>query len=150
MSQQFSVLLVDDDAFILEVLRIQLERILPDHVIIERASSGQEGLDLVRQLSSDEHQPLALIISDYLMPGLLGSDFLIQAHDICPRCKKMMLTGQAEVDNVLKVLHNMELFRYVGKPWEPDFLNQSVLKAISVFEEDFQMRTQLKNLLSQS
>jgi DNA-binding NtrC family response regulator len=150
MSQQFSILLVDDDAFILEVLRIQLERFLPDHIVIERASSGHEGLELVKQLSSDEQQPLALVISDYLMPGLLGSDFLIQAHNICPRSKKMMLTGQAEVDNVLKVLHHMELFRYVGKPWEPDFLNQSVLKAISVFEEDFHLRAQLRNLLSQS
>jgi DNA-binding NtrC family response regulator len=150
MNQQYSILLVDDDAFILEVLRIQLERVLPEHVLIERASSGFEGLELVKELSCNEHQPLALIISDYLMPGLLGSDFLIQAHAICPRSKKMMLTGQAEVDNVLKVLHHMELFRYVGKPWEPEFLNQSVLKAISVFEEDFHLRAQLRNLLSQS
>ncbi|MEN9333070.1 MAG: hypothetical protein RLY35_250 [Bacteroidota bacterium] len=148
MSQQFSILLVDDDAFILEVLRIQLERCLPDNVIIERASSGQEGLELVKQLSADEDQPLALIISDYLMPGLLGSDFLIQAHEISPRSKKMMLTGQAEVDNVLKVLHHMELFRYVGKPWEPDFLNESVIKAIAVFQEDFELRAQLKKLQS--
>jgi DNA-binding NtrC family response regulator len=148
MSQQFSILLVDDDAFILEVLRIQLERCLPDNVIIERASSGQEGLELVKQLNADEDQPLALIISDYLMPGLLGSDFLIQAHEISPRSKKMMLTGQAEVDNVLKVLHHMELFRYVGKPWEPDFLNESVIKAIAVFQEDFELRAQLKKLQS--
>lgn len=145
MGQQYSILLVDDDAFILEVLRIQLERILPDNIIIERASSGFEGLELVKELCSSSDQPLALIISDYLMPGLLGSDFLIQAHDICPRSKKMMLTGQAEVDNVLKVLHHMELFRYVGKPWEPEFLNQSVLKAVSQFQEEFEMRLELQN-----
>lgn len=146
MGQQYSILLVDDDAFILEVLRIQLERILPDNVVIERASGGYEGLDLVKELCNSHEQPLALIVSDYLMPGLLGSDFLIQAHDICPRSKKMMLTGQAEVDNVLKVLHHMELFRYVGKPWEPDYLNQSVLKAVSQFQEEFEMRAELQKL----
>lgn len=148
MSQQYSILLVDDDAFILEVLRIQLERVLPDYCIIERASSGIEGLELVKELCHDANQPLALIISDYLMPGLLGSDFLIQAHAICPRSKKMMLTGQAEVDNVLKVLHHMELFRYVGKPWEPDYLNESVLKAVEVFKEEYVLRKQLKDLTS--
>ncbi len=146
MGHQYTILLVDDDAFILEVLRIQLERILPNNVVIERASSGYEGLELVKELCNSHEQPLALIVSDYLMPGLLGSDFLIQAHDICPRSKKMMLTGQAEVDNVLKVLHHMELFRYVGKPWEPDYLNQSVLKAVSQFQEEFEMRAELQKL----
>jgi CheY-like chemotaxis protein len=140
MSQMFSILLVDDDAFILEVLRIQLERVLPPHIVVERASSGEEGLELVKELSDNSSAPLALIVSDYLMPGILGSDFLIKAHDINPRAKKMMLTGQAEVENVLKVLHHMELFRYVGKPWEPQHMNEAVLKAVEQFIEDYSLR----------
>ena len=140
MSQSFSILLVDDDAFILEVLRIQLERILPDNVVVERASSGEEGLEMVAELSQSKETPLALIVSDYLMPGILGSDFLIQAHAINPRAKKMMLTGQAEVENVLKVLHHMELFRYVGKPWEPEMMNLAVLDAVQQFTEDYSLR----------
>lgn len=140
MDQMFSILLVDDDAFILEVLRIQLERILPDNIVVERASSGEEGLDLVQELTKSTETPLALIVSDYLMPGILGSDFLIQAHAINPRAKKMMLTGQAEVENVLKVLHHMELFRYVGKPWEPEMMNHAVLNAVQQFTEDYSLR----------
>jgi len=143
MSQSFSILLVDDDAFILEVLRIQLERILPDNVVVERASSGEEGLEMVAELSQSKETPLALIVSDYLMPGILGSDFLIQAHAINPRAKKMMLTGQAEVENVLKVLHHMELFRYVGKPWEPEMMNLAVLDAVQQFTEDYSLRHRL-------
>ncbi len=140
MSQVFSILLVDDDAFILEVLRIQLERILPENIVVERASSGEEALELVSELTSQSETPLALIISDYLMPGILGSDFLIQAHAINPRSKKMMLTGQAEVENVLKVLHHMELFRYIGKPWDPHMMNEAVLNAVEQFSEDFYLR----------
>lgn len=143
MSQSFSILLVDDDAFILEVLRIQLERILPDNVVVERASSGEEGLEMVAELSQSKETPLALIVSDYLMPGILGSDFLIKAHAINPRAKKMMLTGQAEVENVLKVLHHMELFRYVGKPWEPEMMNLAVLDAVQQFTEDYSLRHRL-------
>ncbi len=143
MSQMFSILLVDDDAFILEVLRIQLERILPENVMVERASSGEEGLVMVAELSHSKETPLALIVSDYLMPGILGSDFLIQAHAINPRAKKMMLTGQAEVENVLKVLHHMELFRYVGKPWEPEMMNLAVLSAVQQFTEDYSLRHRL-------
>jgi hypothetical protein len=54
----------------------------------------------------------------------------------------MMLTGQAEVENVLKVLHHMELFRYVGKPWEPQHMNDAVLKAVEQFIEDYSLRHQ--------
>ena len=99
-------------------------------------------MELVKELSDSSSAPLALIVSDYLMPGILGSDFLIKAHEINPRSKKMMLTGQAEVENVLKVLHHMELFRYVGKPWEPQHMNDAVLKAVEQFIEDYSLRHQ--------
>ena len=55
----------------------------------------------------------------------------------------MMLTGQAEVENVLKVLHHMELFRYVGKPWEPEMMNLAVLDAVQQFIEDYSLRHRL-------
>jgi len=34
----------------------------------------------------------------------------------------------------------------VGKPWEPDYLNQSVLKAVSQFQEEFEIRAELQKL----
>lgn len=75
METPFVILLVDDDTFILEVLRIQLERALPEYITVERALSPREAIEMLEDWKKDSFQELALIVSDYLMPEMLGSDF---------------------------------------------------------------------------
>ena len=41
------ILIVDDEFIILESLRIQISRILPDDVLLEAASSGEEAIQLI-------------------------------------------------------------------------------------------------------
>jgi len=53
-AQSYTLLLVDDDTLILDVLRIQLEHFLPEFITIERANSGEEALSLMKELS--QHQ----------------------------------------------------------------------------------------------
>ena len=139
MQQPFVILLVDDDAFILEVLRIQLERILPENVVVERALSPMEAMQLLQEWKGAGMKELALIVSDYLMPEMLGSEFLLSANQLFPKTKKMMLTGQAEIENVVKVLQEMSLFRFVSKPWEPQLMNKAVLDAVAEFEYYYQL-----------
>jgi CheY-like chemotaxis protein len=134
---------VDDDAFILEVLRIQLERVLPDHVSVERALSPSEAMQMLEEWKGENFRELALIVSDYLMPEMLGSDFLLKANELFPKTKKIMLTGQAEMENVLRVLHEMSLFRYLGKPWEPAAMNKAVMDAVDEFIHYYQMEKKL-------
>jgi CheY-like chemotaxis protein len=139
LQQPFVILLVDDDTFILEVLRIQLERILPENVVVERASHPMEAMQLLQEWKEAGMKELALIVSDYLMPEMLGSEFLSAANQLFPKTKKMMLTGQAEIENVVKVLQEMSLFRFVSKPWEPQLMNKAVLDAVAEFEYYYQL-----------
>ncbi|GEM_PF-3577293 len=146
----FVILLVDDDTFILEVLRIQLERALPEHITVERALSPGEAIEMLEDWKKDNFQELALIVSDYLMPEMLGSDFLLKANELFPKARKMMLTGQAEMENVLRVLHEMSLFRYLSKPWEPAMMNKAVLAAVEDFIHYYQMEKKLEECVSKS
>ena len=146
----FVILLVDDDTFILEVLRIQLERALPEHITVERALSPGEAIGMLEDWKKDNFQELALIVSDYLMPEMLGSDFLLKANELFPKARKMMLTGQAEMENVLRVLHEMSLFRYLSKPWEPAMMNKAVLAAVEDFIHYYQMEKKLEECVSKS
>jgi thioredoxin reductase (NADPH) len=98
-----------------------------------------EALDILNEWKSENRDDLSLIISDYLMPEMLGSDFLIEANKIFPKAKKIMLTGQADSENVLKVLHHMSLFRFMGKPWDPSMMNDAVLEAIKEFDYYYQL-----------
>ncbi len=150
METPFVILLVDDDTFILEVLRIQLERALPEYITVERALSPGEAIEMLEDWKKDNFQELALIVSDYLMPEMLGSDFLLKANELFPKARKMMLTGQAEMENVLRVLHEMSLFRYLSKPWEPAMMNKAVLAAVEDFIHYYQMEKKLEECVSKS
>jgi len=126
MSRDFTLLLVDDDSLILDVLRIQLESILPGFVIIERASSGEEALQLMKDLAQEGKSPVEIIISDYFMPGLTGTEFLLRAHVINPLSKKILLTGQADEATVNKILEETNLFHFMTKPWNKGDLEKRI------------------------
>jgi len=116
-NRMYTLLLVDDDSLILDVLRIQLSHFIPDNVTIERASNGEEALQLMKELAIEGLSPVEIIISDYFMPGLTGTEFLLRAHVINPHSKKILLTGQADEETVNKILEETNLFHFMTKPW---------------------------------
>jgi YesN/AraC family two-component response regulator len=130
----YSILLVDDDMLILEVLRIQIEQFIPRHVLIELASSGEEALQLIRDYENDHGATIEIIISDYFMPGMTGAEFLKTAHAIHPLSKKILLTGQSEEETVKSLLTEHELFAYMPKPWSSEHLRELIEKFIDEIE----------------
>lgn len=134
-NHSYTLLIVDDDPLILDVLRIQLEHFLPDNIIIERSASGEEGLQLMRELAEDGQAPVEIIISDYFMPGLTGTEFLLRAHVINPASKKILLTGQADEETVNKILEETNLFHFMTKPWSSQELKQLIADFISAIEQ---------------
>jgi len=129
-AQSYTLLLVDDDTLILDVLRIQLEHFLPEFITIERANSGEEALSLMKELSQQGHSPVEIIISDYFMPGLTGTEFLLRAHVINPMSKKILLTGQADEATVNKILEETNLFHFMTKPWSREEMQSIILEFI--------------------
>jgi response regulator RpfG family c-di-GMP phosphodiesterase len=134
-AQSYTLLLVDDDTLILDVLRIQLEHFLPEFITIERANSGEEALSLMKELSQQGHSPVEIIISDYFMPGLTGTEFLLRAHVINPSSKKILLTGQADEATVNKILEETTLFHFMTKPWSREELQSIILEFIESISE---------------
>ena len=125
-TRAYTLLIVDDDTLILDVLRIQLEHILPENVSIERASSGDEGLQLMKDFIQDGLPPVEIIISDYFMPGLTGTEVLLRAHVINSSSKKILLTGQADEATVNKILEETNLFHFMTKPWNGQELKERI------------------------
>ncbi len=110
-----SLLIVDDEPMVVQTLQMQLAPLAAEGVWIEGALSGQEALELIPKLPA----PLAVVIADYLMPGLKGDDLLIEIHKQAPHAKLILLTGQAEAHNVGKIINHAPLYRYIAKPWDP-------------------------------
>lgn len=133
LDKKIAILIVDDDPLILDVLRINVERFIGNDTEVVCASSGDEALDVISVMLEENEYYIGLIISDFIMPKMLGTEFLLKAQELVPTAKKMMLTGQADSEKVIGLLCEMEMFRFVTKPWNPQILISNVRKALEEY-----------------
>lgn len=133
------ILCVDDEKIVLESLRGELEGKFPDPYTLDFAESGDEALEVIDDLmaSGDE---LALILTDYIMPGLKGDEVLAAAHQKCPDARQIMLTGQANLEGITNAINNAKLYRYISKPWERSDLLLTISEALLSRERELQIR----------
>ncbi|MGD9173951.1 MAG: response regulator, partial [Desulfobacterales bacterium] len=95
------VLLVDDDAMVLAGLRRQLR----NQFRIDTALSGEDALKLVQ-----ENGPYAVIVSDFMMPGMNGIEFLAYVKKTSPDTVRMMLTGTADMPTAIRAVNEGNIF----------------------------------------
>lgn len=139
------IIAVDDDAIILNVLINHLKRFLPEDITLIALDNAASALEACQQIIAAESE-LVLIISDYLMYPMKGSDLLIQVSQIIPKCKKIMLTGQADVKAVADVINNTGLFHFIEKPWYPKDLELTILEAVHAYDNERRLEAQEKEL----
>jgi DNA-binding NtrC family response regulator len=111
------ILCVDDEVVILDSLKMQLKREFGDNYFYEMAESADEALEILDELSEDEVNIL-LLVSDWLMPGMRGDEFLVLVHQKFPKTIKIMLTGQADSEAIERAVNEANLFRCLCKPWD--------------------------------
>lgn len=136
------ILLVDDESIILNVLAHHLQRFVSEEYEVLKCMSGEEALKLVDQIQ-EEGGVIGCVVSDYLMHPMRGSDLLVALDAKIPNAKKILLTGQADLQAVAEVLTKIDLFRYITKPWEPKDLELTITEALRMFDNEIQLR--LKN-----
>jgi len=117
------VLLVDDERSILSALRRTLRK---EGYELTIASSGQEALDKLREMAT----PPDLVISDHLMPGMTGLEFLKHCRLRYPDLGRIVLTGQAELETVVSAINQGEVFRFLRKPWDDNEIKLAIHLAI--------------------
>lgn len=126
------IICVDDETVILKSLQIEIENAFADHCIYEFAESGKEALEILDELAgSDDHLPIIVIVSDWLMPDMKGDDFLIKVHDKYPNVIKIMLTGQADQSAIENAQRNANLYGCLSKPWKPEELINILKRAMN-------------------
>lgn len=121
------ILCVDDETIILDSLREQLEKHFGGGFLYETAENAEEGLEIIEELAADGLKIL-IIVSDWLMPGIKGDEFLIRVHQKYPSIVKVLLTGQANDDAIRRAENEAGLFAVIHKPWtDQDLFN--IIKA---------------------
>ena len=87
---------------------------LEEEYDVVTATDGQQALDLINGMEHPED--IHLIISDQKMPHMTGVDFLTATVDILPKTIRVILTPYTEIDNIISVINDGRINRYVLKP----------------------------------
>ena len=121
MSNNVSVLFVDDEPNILEALR----RMLVDEPYDVRICSDPE--TALEQITA--HAP-EVVVADFYMPKMNGPALLRRVRDIDSSIVRIVLTGKPDVTAVLDAVQEGSVYRFILKPWDEDELRMSIAQAI--------------------
>ena len=112
MSQQPSILIVDDESGILDTLRILLRK---EGFEVTTAQGGKAGLDQIRSGSHD------IVLTDVRMPQVTGLDILQAAKEQDTMTPVILMTAQASLQTAVAAV-NAGAFYYIQKPFSNDEL----------------------------
>lgn len=102
--------------------RIEFAEDVPDarEVLAELAAAGVE---------------VGLVLCDHLLPGTLGTDFLIEleSREATRGARKVLLTGQAGLEDTVRAINEAGLDYYIAKPWTPEGLHRAVRRQLAEF-----------------
>jgi len=125
------ILIVDDEPAILHSLQ-RLLRAAPcvygnRHfpLTVETCHLPEEALKRAHEETFD------LFISDYRMPGMDGIEFLKRTKSIQPDAARLILSGYADLNTLVRAVNEVGIERFVGKPWNDYELTSAIAQALA-------------------
>jgi two-component system response regulator HupR/HoxA len=114
-----TVLVVDDEPRVLDAL----EAVLAAEFRVLRAEGGEQALRLLAGAD------VAVIVTDYRMPGMTGVELLRRSQDVAPDAVRIVLTAYTDVDSLMDAINTGRIYHFVPKPWDPNELLLIVRRA---------------------
>jgi PleD family two-component response regulator len=119
------VVCVDDDRSNLNALG----RVLRARCTVLLAASGLEALEHVKA-----HPDVACVLADLRMPGLPGAELLARVAEIRPHCRRAVVTGFPESEDLIAAINAGHLHYVITKPWKLQDLLQVVDQLVHTFK----------------
>ncbi len=69
-------------------------------------------------LAKLETEDVAVVISDQRMPHMTGAELLARIAVTHPEATRIMLTGYADLESVVKAVNDGQIYFYMTKPWK--------------------------------
>lgn len=118
------IMLVDDEQNVLNALR----RELAGSYEVETFTSPVDALQRA------ETTDFAAVVSDYHMPDMDGVTFLGKFGQRQPDAVRLILSGQADMDALIKAINVTHIYRFLPKPWDGDGLKVNLAQALDYRE----------------
>jgi CheY-like chemotaxis protein len=119
------VLCVDDDAFMLNILR----RTIGGDYEVLTSPGGAEALQLI-----ENSEPIQVVVSDHRMPGLSGAQFLETMRNRHPLTVRILLTGETDLIEAVSAMNQAGLFRFLLKPGTRPILLETLKAAVEQYQ----------------
>ena len=134
------VLVVDDDV----AMRQSMERILFDEpLVVVTAGSAKEAWEVL------DNSTIDAVISDQVMPGVRGTEFLSALRERYPSIVRFMLTGNPTLDVAMKAINEGAISKFFVKPVDPQELISSLGAALLERDLTLELREQLRRVRQQ-
>ena len=137
-SSKIRVLFVDDEPFVLQGLQ-RLLRPMRHEWDMLFVDSGAEAMEQMAK------QPFEVVVTDMRMPGMNGAQLLFEVKRTYPKTVRLILSGHADKDLILKCVGTAHQF--LAKPCEPEALRIAILRA-GAFENSVRSE-KIKSLIAQ-
>jgi DNA-binding NtrC family response regulator len=122
-----TVLFVDDEERILRSLRM----LFRGRYNVLMTTSGHEALQILGS------RPVHAVISDQRMPEMMGVDLLRQVRLASPATMRLLLTGYSDLQAIVASVNDGEIFRFIEKPWQPQYLIDTIEQAVQIAQHEF-------------
>jgi|GEM_PF-991729 len=131
------ILCVDDEDAILKSLNRLLSK---EPYLVDLASSAREAMDLM------DRQAYAVLLTDQRMPGMSGMELIQNIKVSSPATVRIMLSGQADIQEVMEALETNDISLFLKKPWDRDQLRRVLLDGVEHYENERRMFTLLEHM----
>ncbi|WP_185974317.1 response regulator [Litoribacter populi] len=124
VNEKIRVLYVDDEVNNLQAFKATFRR----NYQIFLAESAEEARKLL------ENQTVEIIITDQRMPNETGVEFLESIIPDFPDPMRILLTGYTDIQAVIDAINKGQVYHYLTKPWDEDYMRTVVKNAFEVFD----------------
>ncbi|MCW8956212.1 MAG: EAL domain-containing protein, partial [Gammaproteobacteria bacterium] len=133
-----TLLLVDDEKNVLASL---VRALRGEHYEVMTATSANEAFEIMAT------QHVNVVISDYKMPGMLGTSFLGYVKKLYPETVRIILTGQTDINLIMEAINEVEIFKLLTKPWDTEEICKHIRLAFrhnEIIRRDIRLMDELK------
>ena len=122
--RKYSILYVDDEESNLRIFRMAFKR----HYNVLTATGGQQAIEMLRE------NDIQCLITDQKMPEMTGTELLEKVLPEFPDVIRMILTGFADIEAIVKAVNRCGIYKYITKPWDKGEMKLTIDKALETYE----------------